>query len=153
MDNALEKQQAALDIVLSTGRLRQCELHPQSVLVGNLEATAPCYGLAMERFKVGELGQFESSDDLVQHIRAILDSFDQTVCPQCTPDRQELRIEVRTDTASKLAQMAQQVGVEEGQIIDCLVEAWPGQPEALDQLAKVFAYRLGTGPFEDLQES
>lgn len=153
MDNSLEKQKAALDIVLSTGRLKPCEVHPQCLLVGDLDATAACYGLAMERFKNGEFSQFENPDDLVQHVRGIIESFEDTACPQCTPNRQELRTEVRSVTATKLEHMAQQVGVEEGQIIDCLVEAWPVQQELLDQLAKVFAYRLGTGSFEDIQDS
>lgn len=153
MDNTLEKQQAALDIVLSTGRLKQCELHPQCIFVGDMDATDHCYGRAMKRFNNGELSQFEDTDDLAQHIRDAMDGFIESACHECTPSHQELRTEVRSVTALKLEQMAQKVGVQEGQIIDCLVEAWPVQEKSLEQLVKVFAYRLGTGSFEDLQKN
>lgn len=143
MDETLEKQHLALEIVLSTGRLKQCELHPECIFVGDLDETGHCYGRAIKRFNKGELSQFESSEELSEHILDMMESYIDEACHKCSPKNQELRAEVRFVTARKLEKMAQKVGVPEGQIIDCLVEAWPVQQKSLDQLARVFAYRLG----------
>lgn len=151
MDATLEKQQIALDIVLSTGRLKQCELHPECIFAGDLDETDHCYGRAMKRFNQGELSQFEDHEELAQHISDMMETYLDIACHKCSPKSEDLRAEVRFMTAKKLEQMAQKVGATEGQIIDCLIEAWPVQQKSLDQLAKVFAYRLGIGSFEDLQ--
>lgn len=152
MDETLEKQHLALEIVLSTGRLQQCEVHPECIFVGDLNATDHCYGRAMQRFNQGELSQFDDRDDLAQHILDMMESYIEAACHKCSPQNQEVRAEVRAVTATKLEQMAQKVGVTEGQIIDCLVEAWPVQQKSLDQIARVFAYRLGVGEFEEPAE-